>query len=140
MIPPPLYPPASYSAPPPASVPLSQLSDRLPPNRGVGILLMGILGVIGSVPLFLFPCAAPVCLVLGFIAWRMGSNDLKRIQRNRMSREGKGLVIAGYILGAVTSLLTLIVLAVLAVLAIIGLIALVVASRQPRSGFLWLPY
>lgn len=65
------------------------LGRQLQPHNGGAILTLGILG---------FMC----CLVFGIVAWVMGSRDLKAINRGEMDPSGKGLVMAGYILGIVS--------------------------------------
>jgi len=60
----------------------------LAPHRGALILVLGILGL-------------AFCALLGIPALFMGLHDLKQIRERRMDRNGRGLTIAGAILGGV---------------------------------------
>ena len=69
------------------------------PHRGALILVLGLLG------LFLQPCPGPI---FSFIAWAMGSNDLREMDAGRMDRSGADLTRTGMILGMVISVLWII--------------------------------
>src|SRR5262249_40875643 len=60
------------------------------PHRGVLILVLGILSIVG--------CCG---LILGPIAWIMGDTDLREIREGRMDREGEGMTSAGRICGII---------------------------------------
>ncbi len=62
------------------------------PHRGVLILVLGILGIVG-------------CCVCPPIAWYMGSQDMAEIEAGRMDPEGKQMTQIGMILGIVGSVL-----------------------------------
>ena len=64
-------------------------ASPLVPHRGALILVLGILGIVIS------------CLPFGLVAWVMGRNDIKRIDRGEMDREGRGLTQAGMICGII---------------------------------------
>jgi len=63
------------------------------PHRGVLILVLGILGLVGFCPL------------LGPVAWIMGKGDMEEIDAGRMDPDGRGLTQAGMVCGIVTTLL-----------------------------------
>lgn len=63
----------------------------LPPHRGTAILVLGILSIV--LPL--------VSIILGPLAWALGSADLKAIKQRRMDPAGEGMTKAGYICGIV---------------------------------------
>lgn len=63
------------------------------PHRGVLILVLGILGLVGFCPL------------LGPVAWIMGKGDMEEIDAGRMEPEGRGLTQAGMVCGIVATLL-----------------------------------
>jgi hypothetical protein len=67
-------------------------STTLRPHRGVVILVLGILSIV---------LICGIGLILGPIAWIMGSNDLREIHEGRMDPAGEGLTMAGRICGIV---------------------------------------
>lgn len=77
--------------------------------NGVLILVLGILGLIG------FGC------LTGLPAWIMGNSALKEIDSGMADPSERGLVVAGKILGIISTLLALIGL-VIALLAVLGLV------------------
>jgi hypothetical protein len=79
--------------------------------------------------IFFWP-ALVACLVMGPIAWVMGSQDLNGIKERRIDPEGKSFVLTGYICGIVSTLLALITL--LTCLLIIGLLFNIM--RQMSGG------
>jgi predicted Zn finger-like uncharacterized protein len=110
--------PASDSPPPETSAP-AQLSpprpdeDRLEevdvpprfrrrdvePHRGSTILVLGILSLVSMALCFVF------MLILGPIAWVMGSSDLKKIRAGTMDPQGEGNTNAGRICGIIATVL-----------------------------------
>ena len=82
------------------------------PHRGTLILVMGILGLV-------------CCVILGIVAWVMGSADLREMDMGRMDPSGRGLTQAGKICGIVS-------VALAAVGAVIGILTSV-ASFGVRS-------
>jgi hypothetical protein len=81
------------------------------PHRGGLVLVLGLLGLF-SCPLF------------SFIAWIMGSHDLKEMRAGRMDRSGESLTMAGMILGMILSLLCIV-----AALALMSIMIIAVAIR-----------
>ena len=83
-------------------------ATKLKPHRGVLILVLGILSLV-------------VCpLVLGQVAWVMGNTDLREIDAGQMDPEGRGMTLAGKILGIVAT-------AYLALCIVAGVIFLMIA-------------
>lgn len=68
----------------------------LEPHRGAVILTLGIISIIPCCCIFIIP---------GICAWTMGNNDLNRIRMGRMDLEGKGLTMAGMILGIIGTII-----------------------------------
>jgi hypothetical protein len=62
------------------------------PHRGVAILVLGILSIV---------LICGIGLILGPIAWIMGTNDLREIREGRMDPTGEGMTAAGRICGIV---------------------------------------
>lgn len=77
------------------------------PHRGVLILVLGILSLVG--------CG----IFTGIPAWIMGNGDLKEIDAGAMDSAGRGMTQAGKILGMIA-----VILSILAVLVVIALMAL----------------
>lgn len=69
------------------------------PHNGVLILVFGIVGFV-------------VCQVFSIVAWIMGHISLKEIKAGRMDPSGRGLVMAGMILGIVSVALNVLVFGV----------------------------
>jgi hypothetical protein len=68
------------------------------PHRGAAVLTLGILALVSLV----------ICvpsLILGPIAWVMGSNDLILIRSGRMDRSGEGLTAGGQTCGIIATIL-----------------------------------
>lgn len=70
----------------------------LQPHRGTLILVLGIISLV-------VPCGG---LILGIIAWVMGSTDLRAMREGRMDRSGEGLTNAGRICGIIAVILWII--------------------------------
>jgi predicted Zn finger-like uncharacterized protein len=68
-------------------------SGYLAPHRGGTILALGIIG---------FFCLG---IILGPMAWIMGTSDLRAMQEGRMDPEGEGMTRAGQILGIIVTIL-----------------------------------
>ncbi|MHC4562216.1 MAG: GYF domain-containing protein [Planctomycetota bacterium] len=92
----------------------------LVPHRGTAVLVLGILGVV-------FPCT----LVMGIIAWVMGSKDLPEMEAGRMDPSGRGITLAGKICGMVGVFLGIatLILQALWMLLFFGMMATVTAAR-----------
>jgi len=65
------------------------------PHRGTMILVFGILGLV-------------VCMLLGIVAWVMGSGDLKKMDAGVMDPKGRGITQAGKIIGMVATILAIV--------------------------------
>ena len=65
-------------------------------HRGAAVLILGILSIV------LFPCAG---LVLGVIAWVLGSVDLRDMRSGLVDRAGEGLTRAGQVCGIIGTFL-----------------------------------
>jgi hypothetical protein len=79
----------------------------LKPHRGVVVLVLGILSL-------------TACFICGIIAWVMGNNDLREMNRGIMDPSGWGLTRAGKICGMISVILTIVVLFIYALLVIIA--------------------
>ena len=88
--------PGLFAPPPPQvsgySPPTDYLDDDEPlfkrPHRGGLILTLGILSVL-------------CCLIIGPVTWVMARNDLEEMDHGRMDRSGRGLTMAGMVLGII---------------------------------------
>ena len=101
--------PNSYPWPPAATG--SQSLGYVAPHRGGLVLVLGLLGFVGTCPIF------------SFLAWIMGSNDLREMRAGRMDRNGESTTLAGMIFGMIISILWIGVGVVLSIVALIALIA-----------------
>jgi hypothetical protein len=81
------YPPSGQPMPPPYPPP----AVRMEPDRGVVVLILGILSLV-------FGCFG---VILGPIAMVMGKTDLNKIDRGLMNPAGRGSVSAGRICGII---------------------------------------
>lgn len=63
------------------------------PHRGGLILVLAVLGIVMTCPIF------------SLMAWVMGSGDLREMQNGRMDRSGESITRLGYFLGMILSLL-----------------------------------
>jgi hypothetical protein len=82
------------------------------PDRGVMILVFGILGIV-------------CCVAFGIAAWVMGSGDLSEMDAGRMDATGRGLTTAGKIIGIVS--------VALAILSVVGwIIMLAIGIALPE--------
>lgn len=97
--------PEPVGAEPPAEALLPE-PIPLKPDRGVLILVLGILGIV-SASLGVLCCAAvgAVSIALGIIAWVMGNRDLKEMRSGLMDPTNEGLTQAGRICGIVATIL-----------------------------------
>ena len=95
------------AAPPPAPV------VPVKPDRGVMILVFGILGIV-------------CCVAFGIAAWVMGNGDLSEMDAGRMNASGRGLTMAGKIIGIVS-----VGLAVLSIVVWIIMVAIGIALPEP---------
>jgi hypothetical protein len=84
------------------------------PHRGVLVLVFGILGIV-------------CCFAFGIAAWVMGNGDIAEMDAGRMDPSGRGLTLAGKIVGIVS--------VALAILSTIGwIIMLVMGAALPALG------
>ena len=81
------------------------------PHRGVLILVLGILSLVG--------CG----IFTGIPAWIMGSGDLKEIDAGAMDPAGRGMTQAGKILGMIAVIITILGVVVFVALMALGLLA-----------------
>jgi hypothetical protein len=81
------------------------------PHRGGLVLVLGLLGFAG------------ICPIFSFLAWIMGSHDLREIRAGRMDRTGESATLAGMIFGMIVSLLWLAAAVILSIVALIALVA-----------------
>ena len=81
------------------------------PHRGVLILVLGILSLVGCGIFTAIP------------AWIMGSGDLKEIDAGAMDPAGRGMTQAGKILGMIAVILTILGVVVVIALMALGLLA-----------------
>jgi hypothetical protein len=75
------------------------------------VLVLGLLGFMS-------------CPIFSFIAWALGSNDLRAMRAGRMDKSGEGLTVAGMILGMIVSLLWM-----LFGLLLMGILVIALAAR-----------
>jgi hypothetical protein len=78
----------------------------LAPHRGGLVLVLGLLGFMG-------------CPLFSFVAWIMGSHDLREMKAGRMDRSGESPTFAGMIFGMIVSLLWVFAVAILALVVVI---------------------
>jgi hypothetical protein len=74
----------------------------LAPHRGGLILALGVLSFLTT---FLMACP-----VLSFLAWTMGTRDLREMREGRMDPSGMGMTQAGMVLGMLLSVFTVIIM------------------------------
>jgi hypothetical protein len=87
------------------------------PHRGVLILVLGILSLVG--------CG----IFTGIPAWIMGNGDLKQIDAGTMDATGRGMTNAGRILGMISVILMVVGIVVVVLLMMLGVLA-GVAGKQ----------
>jgi hypothetical protein len=88
----------------------SRSRERLEPHRGGMILAFGIVGLV-------------CCFPFSIAAWVMGNADLEEMDRGRMDDSGRGLTLAGKIIGIVQlSLMAfgILIYAVMILIAVLG--------------------
>jgi predicted Zn finger-like uncharacterized protein len=71
---------------------------RTQPHRGVAVLILGIVSLVGL--MFCGPAA-----LVGIAAWVMGHHDLRAMREGRMDDSGRGLTMAGYVMGIIGTVL-----------------------------------
>ncbi len=64
------------------------------PHRGGAVLVLGIIGFLFCLP----------GIILGPLAWSMGSSDLEAMRSGRMDPDGEGITQAGRILGIISTI------------------------------------
>ena len=62
-------------------------------HNGVTVLVLGILALV-------FPC---IGIILGPIAWAMGSSELGALKRGEIDPDAHGIIMAGYVLGIIAT-------------------------------------
>jgi DNA-directed RNA polymerase subunit RPC12/RpoP len=78
----------------PLAIPLGPPGGRLEPHRGIVVFVLGIASF------FTIP------IILGPIAWFMAAEDLKKMRRGTMDREGEGYTNAGLICGMISTIIS----------------------------------
>lgn len=107
--------PAYQQGAAPAYSPYSQQLGQVEHPRGTLIFVLGLLSILGIT-------------ILAPFAWVMGRRALREIDVNRPAYSNRGLVMAGYVLGIIGTIL----LALFAVLFVVGVtLAVVGASNTP---------
>jgi predicted Zn finger-like uncharacterized protein len=71
------------------------------PHRGGAVVTMGVMGLVLTV----FPVVPLAGLVLGIIAWVMGTTDLAEMRAGRMDPEGQSQTSAGRVCGIIAVVL-----------------------------------
>jgi hypothetical protein len=101
-----------YGQPPYGQPPYQQPYQVTPPNEGLGLaaMIIGIISLVGSCAYGLGLLGSPAALIMGRIA-------MKRIDRSEGRLGGRGMALAGFILGIVGTVL--LVLSIIAVVIII---------------------
>jgi len=106
--------------------------QALAPHRGVAVLVLGIIGLVFTLPAF--ACCAVfiiVPLVCGIIAWIMGKKDLKEMAAGIMDPSGEGMTKAGKICGIISVILAIVLTAVqLIILLIVLVIPLITETNR----------
>jgi len=102
---------APNSYPWPSAPSAGQSLGYVAPHRGGLVLVLGLLGFVGTCPIF------------SFLAWIMGSNDLREMRAGRMDRTGESATLAGMIFGMIISILWIVGVVVLSIIALIALLA-----------------
>lgn len=95
--------------------------DRLKPNRGSTVLVLGILGLL-------------LCVICGVVAWVMGASDLRDMREGRMERRGESETRTGMVLGIVSTCLGGLAL-LFGLLVLVGVIA--VGDKVLSEGLKW---
>jgi hypothetical protein len=90
--------PNASPGPAPSGQPGQTPSKYLAPHRGGLILALGIMAFVVA------------CPVLSFLAWAMGTSDLREMRAGRMDPSGMNMTQAGMMLGMLVSIGTIIVL------------------------------
>lgn len=110
---------------PPVSPVTNPSTTFLRPHRGAMILTLGILGIIIN-------CGV-IGVTLGIIAWVMGNNDLRDMDRGAMDPSGRGMTQAGKIC-AIIAVCVGAVYGVVIVLWLLGGLAILGAAAAAGSG------
>jgi len=113
----------------PEPTPLSTELVPIKPDRGAAVLAMGIVGIV-SAPIWLVCCAplGVVSIVLGILAWVMGSRDLKEMQSGLMDPGRQDITQAGQVCGIIATILGGLVLLMFPMLFVIIIIVGVLQS------------
>ena len=106
------YPPQGYGQPP------YRAADH---PRATTALVLGLVAIVGGLT-----CGLP--LVVGPFAWAVGRGAVKEIDREPQRFGGRGMAMAGYVLGVIAT-----VLLVLGILAFVAVLLFAVAL--PTGGF-----
>jgi hypothetical protein len=85
------------------------------PHRGGLILALGIVGLVGWL-------VCTILIVLGPIAWILGSADLREIHAGRMDPDGKGLTRAGQVCGIIGTIFMILGLLAIGLFVVLNLL------------------
>ena len=83
-------------------------NSTLRPHRGVLVLTIGIVGIVLG------------CFPVGVVAWILGRGDLKAMEAGEMDPSGRGLTLAGKILGIVSVTLSVALILMITFVTAIG--------------------
>ncbi len=94
-------------------------AGALRPHRAVLVLVLGIISLVTS------------CFPLGIVAWVLGHSDIRDMDAGLMDPEGRGMTLAGKILGIVSVALWVVSFVVtILIMVIIGIGAAAGAAAQ----------
>lgn len=99
--------------------PMSPGSAGMRPHRGTLILIFGILAF--------FICG----IILGPIAFFMGSADLKAMRAGQMDPSGEGITNAGRICGLIAAILNVLIFIIWIVMMVVAVVAGAGAANSP---------
>ncbi len=95
--------------------------QNMRPQRGVMILVFGILGLV-------------ICVIFGIGAWVMGNGDLQAMAEGRMDPTGEGLTKAGRICGMISVALTVVGIGIWVVIMVLAVGAGVAGAASGAGG------
>jgi hypothetical protein len=108
------YPPPSY---PPPRIKASGSTD----GRAIASLIAAIAGIVLGLPMGI------PGMVLGTLAYFLGKSSTHRIDSSQGALVGRGVALAGWVLGAVA-------MAIGSAVTLVWIVVVLVATAQPASG------
>jgi hypothetical protein len=93
------------------------------PHRGGLVLSLGLAGLLSGLTALV--CCGPLAIVslaLTIPAWMLGRGDLHSINAGAMDPSGRGMTMAGYVLGIVGTLITLLIALVMIGIFVVALL------------------